>query len=139
MLMIRAKNRVEDFHKPTGITKLLERNQTKNSQENFDKMFKEQIADGIKTRNMRGLFRVPEINDTNHLVVDAKEEDQENEGDNMNLPDNDLPAVPHNRVMMSHPLRRPKIRVSENMHPEVRPDTGKKEILFLDLEKLDEQ
>ena len=119
MLMIRAKNRVEDFHKPTGITKLLGRNQTKNTREDFNKTFKEHIADGIKTRNIRGLFRVPEINDTNHLIVDAKEEDQEDEGVNMNLPDNDIPAVPHNRVMMSYPLRRPEIR-----YPEVRPDTG---------------
>ena len=48
MLMIRAKNRVEDFHKPTGITKLLERNQTKSTREDFNKTFKEHIADGIK-------------------------------------------------------------------------------------------
>ena len=107
MLMIRAKNRIEGFHKPTGITKLLERNQTKNTREDFNKTFKEYIEDGIRTRNIRGLFRVPEINDTNHLIVDAKE-DKDDEGTNMNLPDNDVPAVPHNRVMMSYPLRRPE-------------------------------
>ena len=110
MLMIRAKNRIEDFHKPTGITKLLERNQTKNTRENFDKDFKEHIVDGIKTRNIRGLFRVPEINETNHLVVDAKEEEQKEDENNMDLPDNDVPAVPHDRVMMSYPLRRPDVR-----------------------------
>ena len=32
----------------------------------------------------------------------------------MNFPDNDVPLVPHNRLMMSYPLRR----------PEVKPDTG---------------
>ena len=122
MLMIRAKNRVEDFHKPTGITKLLERNQTKNTREDFDKTFKEHVADGIKNRNIRGLFRVPEINDTNHLIVDAKEEDQEDEGNNMNLPDNDVPSVPHNRAMMSYPMRKPDVRpdASEERNPILR-------------------
>ena len=40
MLMIRAKNRVEDFHTPTGITKLLERNQTKNTREDLIRLLK---------------------------------------------------------------------------------------------------
>ena len=73
-------------------------------------MFKEHVADRIKTRNIRGLFRVPEINDTNHLVVDAKEEDQEDEGGNMNLPDNDLAAVLHDRAVRSYPIRKPEAR-----------------------------
>ena len=105
MLMIRAKNRVEDFHKPTGITKLLERNQTKNTREDFNKTFKEHIEDGIKTRNIRGLFRVPEINDTNHLICRCyKEEDERTIWIYLIMM---FQSVPHNRVMMSYPLRRP--------------------------------
>ena len=116
MLMIRAKNRIEDFHKPTGITKLLERNQNKETREDFNKVFKDHIVDGIKTRNIRGLFRVPEINETNHLVVDTKEEDQ-NEKE-MQVPEtSEVLQVPHNRAIASEPLRRP---VSNN---EVRPNT----------------
>ena len=79
MLMIRTRNRIEDLHKPTGITKLLERNNMNDKRENFDKMFKDHIIDGIKTKNIRGLFRVPDINDTNHLVVDAVEDKEENQ------------------------------------------------------------
>ena len=106
------RNRVEDFHKPTGITKLLERNQNKDTREDFNKMFKDHIVDGIKTRNVRGLFRVPEINETNHLIVDAKEEDK-NEKE-MQVPEtSEIPQVPHNRAIASEPLRRP-----------VRPDIG---------------
>ena len=125
MLLIRAKNRVEEFHKPTGITKLLERNQTKDSREDFYKMFKDHIKDGIKTRNIRGLFRVPEINETNHLVVDAKEEEQKedrNETD-MQIPENtNVAEIPHNRTMMSYPLRRPDVRPNtmEERNPTIR-------------------
>ena len=35
MLLIRARNRIGDFHKPTGITNLLERNNTKDIREDF--------------------------------------------------------------------------------------------------------
>lgn len=134
-LMLRAKNRVEDFHKPTGITKLLERNQTKNTREDFNKAFKEHIVDGVKTRNIRGLFRVPEINDTNHLSVDAKEEDNGEIGNNMNLPDNDVPLVPHNRVMMSYPLRRPEVRpdTSEEINFDIRSRETKRAVENLPL------
>ena len=45
-------------------------------------MFKEQIADEIKTRNVRGLFRVPGITDTNLFVVDTKEEDKKHDNSN---------------------------------------------------------
>ena len=88
------------------------------------KLFKEHIADGIKAGNIRSLFRVPEINDTNHLVVDAKEEDQQEEGGNINLPDNDVPAVPHDRAMKSYPIGRPNIPVRDHRDPMFKPDMG---------------
>ena len=57
VLLQRAKNRIEDFHKPTGITRILERNQHE-SRDSFDKMYKDHIIEGHKTLNVRGLFRV---------------------------------------------------------------------------------
>ena len=71
VLLLRTKNRVEDFHKSTGITKLMERNENINRKD-FDKYYKDHITEGIKSRNIRGLFRVPD--DDKHLVVDAQEE-----------------------------------------------------------------
>ena len=119
ILMIRAQNRMDDFHKPTGITKLLERNNTKDKRENFDKMFKDHIIDGIKTKNIRGLFRVPDINDTNHLVVDAvedKEDKEENQENTMQIPENNnIAEIPQNRAMMSYPLSKPNVRYPEEI------------------------
>ena len=138
MLMIRARNRMDDFHKPTGITKLLERNNTNDKRENFDKMFKDHIIDGIKTKNIQGLFRVPDINDTNHLVVDAvedkedKEDKEENQENTMQIPENNnIAEIPQNRAMMSYPLSKPNVRYPEEIksgekirYPEIGPDTG---------------
>ena len=126
MLMIRARNRMDDFHKPTGITKLLERNNTKDKRENFDKMFKDHIIGGIKTKNIRGLFRVPDINDTNHLVVDTvednenKEDKKENQENSMQISENNNTAeIPQNRAMMSYPLSKPNVRYPEEAKREV--------------------
>lgn len=78
ILMQRTKNRVEDFHKPTDITKLLERNQEpKQTRQGFDKYFRGHAKEAEKTRNIRGLFKIP-AND-NHLVVDAHPEDKKEE------------------------------------------------------------
>ena len=59
VLLMRTKNRVEDFHKSTGITKLMERNEGINRKD-FDKFYKDHVAEGMKSRNIRGLFRVPD-------------------------------------------------------------------------------
>ena len=76
VLLLRTKNRVEDFHKTTGITKLMERNEGINRKD-FDKFYKDHVAESIMSRNIRGLFRVPD--DNKHLVVDAQEEKDDKE------------------------------------------------------------
>ena len=136
---MRTKNRVEDFHKPTGITKLMERNEDINRKD-FDKFYKDHVAEGIKSRNIRGLFRVPD-NDK-HLVVDA-EEDKDDKGKNepteqkmqvpsnivdLHLPSNtDNVRVPHDRATMYYPLRKPNVprREEEGKGLDIfKPDTG---------------
>ena len=118
VLLLRTKKRVEDFHKPTGITKLMERNEGINRKD-FDKFYKDHVIEGIKSRNIRGLFRVPD--DDKHLVVDAQEDKDDKEDkpseqkmqvpfrDEIQIPSNiDDMQVPHNRAMVYYPLRRPK-------------------------------
>ena len=118
-LLLRTKNRVEDFHKPTGITKLMERNENINRKD-FDKFYKDHVSEGIKSRNIRGLFRVPD--DNKHLVVDAQEdkEDEENKpseqkmqvplkDENQIFSNTDDMLVPHNKAMMSYPYRKLKV------------------------------
>ena len=119
VLLLRTKNRVEDFHKPTGITKLMERNEGINRKD-FDKFYKDHITEGIKSRNIRGLFRVPD--DDKHLVVDAQEEKDDKDDkhteqkmqaplkDEIQMPSNtDVIQVPHDRARMYYPLRKPKV------------------------------
>ena len=72
ILLLRTKNRVEDFHKPTGITKLIERNYVEGStRKDFDKYFENHLVEAKKTRNIRGLFRVPEMTDDNSLLMSS--------------------------------------------------------------------
>ena len=107
VLLLRAKNRVEDFHKPTGITKLLERNEGL-SRTGFNKLFKEHVAEGIKSRNIRGLFRIPD--DDKHLVANAQEEQGEKKEQDMQIPlNNDDMQIPHSRPMMYYPSHRPNV------------------------------
>ena len=97
VLLLRTKNRVEDFHKPTGITKLMERNEGINRRD-FDKFYKDHVSEGIKSRNIRGLFRVPD--DDKHLVVDAQEEkddkDDKHTEQKMQVPLKDEIQIPSN-------------------------------------------
>lgn len=61
ILLQRTRNRIEDFHKSTGITKLLERNEeSKQTRQGFDKYFRDHAKEAEKTRNIRGLFKGPE-------------------------------------------------------------------------------
>ena len=119
VLLLRTKNRVEDFHKPTGITKLMERNEGINRKD-FDKFYKDHVAEGSKSRNIRGLFRVPD--DNKHLIVDAQEDKEDKEEtpleqkmqvpikDEIHLPSNtDDKREPHNRATMYYPMHKPVI------------------------------
>ena len=66
--------------------------------------------------------RVPDINETNHFVVDAVEDKEKNKENTMHIPENsNIAEIPQNRAMMPCPLRKPNVR-----YPEVRPDTGRK-------------
>ena len=82
ILLLRSKNRVKDFHKPTGITKLLERNNGNinkdRTRQGYDRLFQDHVVEGLRTRNIRGLFRVPENTD-NHLVVDGEVDNRQEE------------------------------------------------------------
>ena len=57
------------------------------------------------------MFKVSEINNTNHLV---KEEDKED----------DVPQVPHDRAMKSYPMRRPDVPVNKIRNLMFESDTG---------------
>ena len=105
VLLQRAQKLVEDFHKSTGITKLLGGDQEKNSRNTFDKLYKDHIVEGHKTRNIRGLFRVP---DAGHLVVEAEKDDEQKE-QQLQIPENDKAQVEHKTAMMSYPMRKPDV------------------------------
>ena len=142
VLLLRTKNRVEDFHKPTGMTKLMERNEGINRKD-FDKFYKDHVSEGIKSRNIRGLFRVPD--DNKHLVVDAQEEkdDKDDQVDKsseqkIQLPFTDeIPVshtvnylqLPNTIARITNPSRKPNIQRRGEEEEEVqmieeRKDTG---------------
>ena len=54
------------------------------SNESFDNYFKKHISEGLKTRNIRGLFRIPESN----IVIDVKERQEAEEDTEMQVPFN---------------------------------------------------
>ena len=97
------------------------------SNESFDNYFKKHISEGLKTRNIRGLFRIPESN----IVIDVKERREaeeepkvqlpfNSEEQNLHLPGNiDEPQEEQNRVRMSYPTRKPDVPKKQEEEEEI--------------------
>ena len=133
ILYLRGKQHREK-QKSTGILKLLERRDEDISSKGkgFDKYFKDHIKEGIKSRNIRGLFRVPDVSAGEHLKINTVESDNENDSDEeqeMQKPESEelqLPQskekhqVEHPKVMMSYPLNKP-IKKEDDDLPLLRP------------------
>src|SRR5688572_10716384 len=90
ILLLRTRSRVEAFHKPKGIARLLERNQknknspktNKVSRSDFNSYSKHHGKVGEDSKQIRGIFRLPTENTaTGHSAINAVpyEEDEKEE------------------------------------------------------------
>ena len=110
ILYLRAQNRTKETRR--------NKEHHEPSKQNFDDYFKDHVKEGHKSRNIRGLFRIPDVSSGQHLKINAIESDAEEEPEEqkMQIPQSkENQSLPHPKAMMSYPLNKPEAALVQDI------------------------